>query len=134
MGRLSQLGALSNWVDNQEKLIFARRVLTKEQYGQLRRSYCQLFWAQLWPVLGLAVFELAVLLFMPASAVPAEFGDLKLAILMLAPALFIFPFYTVWMFVTQFAFGRLWHRYSRWYKNGKGTEELKALFASPRKK
>ena len=71
---------------------------------------------------------------MPASAVPAEFGDLKLAILTLMPALFIFPFYTVWMFVTQFTFGRLWHRYARWYKNGKGTEELKALFASPRKK
>lgn len=134
MGRLSQLGALSNWVDNQEKMIFARRVLTAEQYGQLRRSYWQLFWAQLGPVLVFAAAELAVLLFMPASAVPEEFGDLKLAILTMAPVLFIFPFYTVWLIVTQFAVGRLWHRYARWYKNGRGRAELEVLFASPRKR
>ena len=122
MGRLSQLGALANWVDNQEKMIFARRVLTAEQYGQLG------------PVLVFAAAELAVLLFMPASAVPEEFGDLKLAILTMAPVLFIFPFYTVWLIVTQFAVGRLWHRYARWYKNGRGRAELEALFTGPRKR
>lgn len=129
MGRISQLGAMANWVDNQEKMIFARRVLTAEQYGQLRRSYWQLFWAQLGPVLVFAAAELAVLLFMPGTPVAEGHGDLKMAILAMAPVLFLFPFYTVWLIVTQFAVGRLWHRYARWYKNGRGRAELDALFA-----
>lgn len=114
--------------DNNRKLDFARQVLSKEQFDRLYKSYRQLFWFQITPVIAFAALAVLVMIFVPSQDVPNGYADMKMTILMFGTAFFLVPFLPAWLIVSQFASGKLWHRYIKWHKKGKSLEELYDIF------
>ena len=113
---ISQMGALNNAIENSEKLDFASRCLSEEQLVRLYKSYKQLFWAQIAPAIILAVVVILELIFIPSEAVPHGEASMKETIILFETVFFIVPVYPIWIILTQFTFGKLWHKYSRWYR------------------
>ena len=111
-----------------QRLEFARRVLNAAQFEKLYRAYRQLFWFQLAPVLVLAAAVLLELIFIPSEVVPNGYASTKETVILFETAFFIVPFYPVWLIVSQFAVGRLWHKYCRWYDKSRDRNGVYALF------
>ena len=111
-----------------QRLEFARRVLNKAQFDKLYRAYRRLFWFQIAPVILLAAVVLLELILIPSEAVPNGYASAKETVILFETAFFIVPFYPVWLIVSQFAVGRLWHKYCRWYDNSEDRNEVYALF------
>ncbi|MDL2295495.1 hypothetical protein LJC18_01620 [Lachnospiraceae bacterium OttesenSCG-928-E19] len=116
----------SNAFGNAIKLAFAKENLTEEQFEKLYKSYKRLFWFQLAPAILLALAAILIIIFMPS----ASYGqtDWKTAILLFGSAFFIFPFLPIWLVLSQFLVGKLWHSYSKWFKKSNDINELYALF------
>ena len=123
MGKLSQLGAMQNKIENNEKLRFAKKNLSGEQFRRLYGAYRRLFWFQIAPVFVLLAALLLMLIF-----IPAEPSGVKAGIMLLTVAFFLVPFLPVWLVLSQFVVGKLWHRYSKWYQKEGSISELHALF------
>ncbi len=111
-----------------QRLEFARRVLNKAQFDKLYRAYRRLFWFQIAPVILLAAVVLLELILIPSEAVPNGYASAKETVILFETAFFIVPFYPVWLIVSQFAVGRLWHKYCRWYDKSEDRNEVYALF------
>lgn len=114
--------------DNNGNLNFAKQALSKEQFDRLYKSYRQLFWFQITPVIVFAVLAILVMIFVPSQDVPNGYADMKMTILMFGTAFFLVPFWPAWLIVSQFASGKLWHRYIKWHKKGGSLEELYDIF------
>lgn len=111
-----------------QRLEFARRVLNKAQFDKLYRAYRRLFRFQIAPVILLAAVVLLELILIPSEAVPNGYASAKETVILFETAFFIVPFYPVWLIVSQFAVGRLWHKYCRWYDKSKDRNGVYALF------
>ena len=111
-----------------QRLEFARRVLNKAQFDKLYRAYRRLFRFQIAPVILLAAVVLLELILIPSEAVPNGYASVKETVILFETAFFIVPFYPVWLIVSQFAVGRLWHKYCRWYDKGEDRNGVYALF------
>jgi len=125
---ISQMGALNNAIENSEKLEFASKCLSEEQLVRLYKSYKQLFWAQIAPAIILAVTVILELIFIPSEAVPHGEASMKETIILFETVFFIVPVYPIWIILTQFTFGKLWHKYSRWYRKKSSMDELYEMF------
>lgn len=110
-----------------QRLEFARRVLNKAQFDKLYRAYRRLFWFQIAPVILLAAVVLLELILIPSEAVPNGYASAKETVILFETAFFIVPFYPVWLIVSQFAVGRLWHKYCRWYDKSEDRNGVYAL-------
>lgn len=111
-----------------QRLEFARRVLNKAQFDKLYRAYRRLFRFQIAPVILLAAVVLLELILIPSEAVPNGYASAKETVILFETAFFIVPFYPVWLIVSQFAVGRLWHKYCRWYDKSEDRNGVYALF------
>lgn len=111
-----------------QRLEFARRVLNKAQFDKLYRAYRRLFRFQIAPVILLAAVVLLELILIPSEAVPNGYASAKETVILFETAFFIVPFYPVWLIVSQFAVGRLWHKYCRWYDKSEDSNGVYALF------
>ena len=111
-----------------QRLEFARRVLNKAQFDKLYRAYRRLFRFQIAPVILLAAVVLLELILMPSEAVPNAYASAKETVILFETAFFIVPFYPVWLIVSQFTVGRLWHKYCRWYDKSEDRNGVYALF------
>mgnify|MGYP000740699545 FL=1 len=111
-----------------QRLEFARRVLNKAQFDKLYRAYRRLFRFQIAPVILLAAVVLLELILIPSEAVPKGYASAKETVILFETAFFIVPFYPVWLIVSQFAVGRLWHKYCRWYDKSEDRNGVYALF------
>ena len=111
-----------------QRLEFARRVLNKAQFDKLYRAYRRLFRFQIAPVILLAAVVLLELILIPSEAVPNGYASAKETVILFETAFFIVPFYPVWLIVSQFAVGRLWHKYCRWYDKSEDRNRIYALF------
>lgn len=111
-----------------QRLEFARRVLNKAQFDKLYRAYRRLFRFQIAPVILLAAVVLLELILIPSEAVPNGYASAKETVILFETAFFIVPFYPVWLIVSQFAVGRLWHKYCRWYDKSEDRKGVYALF------
>lgn len=111
-----------------QRLEFARRVLNKAQFDKLYRAYRRLFRFQIAPVILLAAVVLLELILIPSEAVPNGYASAKETVILFETAFFIVPFYPVWLIVSQFAVGRLWHKYCRWYDKSEDCNGVYALF------
>ena len=111
-----------------QRLEFARRVLNKAQFDKLYRAYRRLFRFQIAPVILLAAVVLLELILIPSEAVPNAYASAKETVILFETAFFIVPFYPVWLIVSQFAVGRLWHKYCRWYDKSEDRNGVYALF------
>lgn len=111
-----------------QRLEFARRVLNKAQFDKLYRAYRRLFRFQIAPVILLAAVVLLELILIPSEAVSNGYASAKETIILFETAFFIVPFYPVWLIVSQFAVGRLWHKYCRWYDKSEDRNGVYALF------
>lgn len=111
-----------------QRLEFARRVLNKAQFDKLYRAYRRLFRFQIAPVILLAAVVLLELILIPSEAVPNGYASAKETVILFETAFFIVPFYPVWLIVSQFAVGRLWHKYCRWYDKSEDHNGVYALF------
>ena len=111
-----------------QRLEFARRVLNKAQFDKLYRAYRRLFRFQIAPVILLAAVVLLELILIPSEAVPNGYASAKETVILFETAFFIVPFYPVWLIVSQFAVGRLWHNYCRWYYKSEDRNGVYALF------
>ena len=121
--------AQKEWKNADEpKAEFARRVLNKAQFDKLYRAYRRLFRFQIAPVILLAAVVLLELILMPSEAVPNGYASAKETVILFETAFFIVPFYPVWLIVSQFAVGRLWHKYCRWYDKSEDRNGVYALF------
>lgn len=105
-------------VAHSEQLAFAQKALTPKYFEQLFCSYRQLFW-----------FHMSFFIFAVVCSILLciLFFDRLELILTLTLNCFIFGG-ILWLMVGQFAAGKLWHRYSRWYCNGRRMEDLYDLF------
>ncbi|MDO5381952.1 MAG: hypothetical protein Q4F06_04405 [Eubacteriales bacterium] len=109
MSKISYLGSINNKIQNNEMLMFAQRIMTKKQFMELYKSYKQLFWFQLsLPIGAVLIIALLCIIFKPYAEIIIAFGL----------TLFIFLF-IVWIILSQFLVGRLWHKYVKLYKSGK---------------
>ena len=105
--KLSHLASLRNASDNSRMLNFARAVLEKEQFEQLHRSYKSLFWFQLsLPIAAAVLIPVLCLIFKEYAVLIACFGAV----------LFLFLF-IIWLILSQFLVGRMWHKYVKLYKS-----------------
>ncbi len=111
-----------------QRLEFARRVLNKAQFDKLYRAYRRLFRFQIAPVILLAAVVLLELILIPSEAVPNGYASAKETVILFETAFFIVPFYPVWLIVSQFAVGRLWHKYCRWYDKSEDRNGVYTLF------
>ena len=111
-----------------QRLEFARRVLNKAQFDKLYRAYRRLFRFQIAPVILLAAVVLLELILIPSEAVSNGYASAKETVILFETAFFIVPFYPVWLIVSQFAVGRLWHKYCRWYDKSEDRNGVYALF------
>lgn len=111
-----------------QRLEFARRVLNKAQFDKLYRAYRRLFRFQIAPVILLAAVVLLELILIPSEAVPNGYASAKETVILFETAFFIVPFYPVWLIVSQFAVGRLWNKYCRWYDKSEDRNGIYALF------
>ena len=87
---------------------FAKQVMSQEEFTKLSNSYRQLFWFQLFLPTG-AVLLIAVLCLIFNSYVDV--------IIMVGVTAFILLF-IIWLILSQFVVGRLWHKYVKLYKGG----------------
>lgn len=111
-----------------QRLEFARRVLNKAQFDKLYRAYRRLFRFQIAPVILLAAVVLLELILIPSETVSNGYASAKETVILFETAFFIVPFYPVWLIVSQFAVGRLWHKYCRWYDKSEDRNGVYALF------
>lgn len=88
MGKFSQLGAINNKIENNNKLCFAKENLSVEQFDKLYKSYRQLFWFQIAPVIVFIVIIIFMLIF-----IPSDYSNLKSGIILLGIAFFVVPFF-----------------------------------------
>ena len=128
MGKLSQLGALNNRIENNKKLRFAKYKLSKEQYEKLYKSYKKLFWFQIAPVILFVIAVILILIFIPSQDVPNGYADMKTTILLFGTAFFVALFFPIWLVISQFVVGKLWHKYFKWYKSEESMDKLYDLF------
>ena len=91
--KISHYAALQNAIKNNEKLAFAKSVLSKEQFERLYKSYRNLFWFQIMPVIVLAVAVVLELIFIPSENVPNGVASLKETIIIFEAAFLWFPFF-----------------------------------------
>lgn len=114
--KISHYAVLQNAIKNNEKLAFAKSVLSKEQFERLYKSYRNLFWFQIMPVIVLAVAVVLELIFIPSENVPNGVASLKETIIIFEAAFFMVPIFPLWLIISQFTVGKLWRRYSKWYE------------------
>lgn len=114
--KISHYAALQNAIKNNEKLAFAKSVLSKEQFERLYKSYINLFWFQIMPVIVLAVAVVLELIFIPSENVPNGVASLKETIIIFEVAFFMVPIFPLCLIISQFTVGKLWRRYSKWYE------------------
>lgn len=112
--------ALDNLEKNEESLQFARRVLSREQYKELVTSKKQLFWAQISVFISFGVLALLIALFVPNS-------DTKTIIIVSIALASLFIGIPI-MIILTFFYGKVWCKYSKWYRKGRSMEELYDIF------
>jgi hypothetical protein len=127
MGIPSQMGALDNAIDNMDKLEFAKNTLSKEDFKKLHSSYNSLKWFQLGPMLVFSAIMVLELIFIPGQKVPIGESSPKECFMWMELGIFMLA-YAVWLAISIFVCGRLWHKYSKWYEKGDNLEQLYALF------
>ena len=116
MSKISYIGAIYSKIQNNEMLKFAWHTMNEEQFRKLYKSYRQLFWFQL------SLPITAVLIIALLSIVFSQYAK---AIFALGCVAFIFLF-IIWLIISQFAVGRLWHKYVKLYKSGKHPNVIKS--------
>ena len=115
MTKISYIGSINNKIENNKMLKFAQQIMSQEQFMQLYKSYRQLFWFQLLLPIGAAVtIALLCLIFRSYAKIIVAFGVTA----------FIFLF-IIWLILSQFVVGRLWHKYVKLYKSGKHPNVIK---------
>ena len=119
MAKLPEYGGWRSKMQNSDPLRLAKLLLPEEDHQRLLRSYRRLFWFQISPVPAFLAAELAVLIF-----VPSAYGNVKLAVLLLIPVFFCVILWPVWLVISQFTVGKLWHKYSKWYRRKGSADEL----------
>lgn len=106
MSKISYLSSINNAIENNEMLRFASEVLNSKNFIKLYKSYRQLFWFQLsFPIVSVVLTVLGCIIFNSCIDI----------VLLIAASGFIFGF-IIWMILSQFLAGRLWHKYVKWYK------------------
>lgn len=107
MSKISQAGSINNKIQNNKMLMFAKNIMNEEQFMRLYASYRQLFLFQIALPIG-AVLVLAVL-----CIVFRQYAEIILAFGVVA---FILLF-ILWLILSQFVVGRLWHKYVKLYNS-----------------
>ncbi len=103
MSKISYIASINRAVENHKQLRFAREVLNNDNFMKLYKSYKQLFWFQLsFPIVAVVVTILSCLLFYNYITI----------VLAIAAVGFLFGF-IIWMILSQFVAGRLWHKYAQ---------------------
>lgn len=117
MGTIGQITAIENGIENNIKLKVARENLSKEEFKMLYDSYKTLKKFQAIPAIIFMVVFVLELIFIPGESV--QYGDSspKETFIIMEVALFLMVIYPIWLIITQFICGKLWHKYSKWYKN-----------------
>ena len=128
MRKASQVRALNNRIETNDKLYFAKHKLSEEQFEKLHKSYKQLFWFQIVPVILFVAAVILILIFIPSQDVPNGYADTKTTILLFGSAFFVAIFFPIWLIISQFAVGKLWHKYSKWYEREDSMDKLYNLF------
>lgn len=121
---------IQNAINNEQKLGYAKNVLSEEQYDKLCKAYNQLFWIQIAPLIILVVIVILEAIFIPTGNVPEGCTPIKWMIIMLEACFFIvlvMPIHFV-ISLTAFRAGRLWRRYSKWYDGERNPELIPNIF------
>lgn len=108
MSKISYAGSINNKIQNNKMLMFAKQIMSEEQFMKLYSSYRQLFWFQLSLPIG-AVFIIAM-----SCIIFRQYVEIILAF---GAAAFILLF-ILWLILSQFLVGRLWHKYVKLYNSG----------------
>ena len=100
---------------NNEMLEFDKQTMNEDQFRKLYKSYRQLFWLQLsLPIATVLITALLCIIF----------NQYAKAILTLGCVAFIFLF-IIWLIISQFVVGKLWHKYAKLYKSGEDSTVIK---------
>lgn len=115
MTKISYIGSINNKIENNKMLKFAQQIMSQEQFEQLYKSYRQLFWFQLsLPIAAVLIIALSCMIFSQYAEMIFGFGCVA----------FIFLF-IIWLIISQFAVGKLWHKYAKLYKSGEHPNVIK---------
>lgn len=108
MSKISYYGSINNKIQNNKMLMFAQQIMSKEQFMKIYKSYKQLFWFQLsLPAGAVLIIALLCIIFRQYAEMIFAFGVTAFILL-----------FIVWLILSQFLVGRLWHKYVKLYKNG----------------
>lgn len=129
MSKISEAAALQNAADNHTKLEFASKVLSDEEFTVLYKSYKQLFWAQIsFMIVFMVIWFIGCTL--GAAFLPVEQRMIPVGFI---PVVFII-LYPFWLIITQFCFGKIWHKYNKWYRKTGSINELHGIFTNAAEK
>lgn len=115
MSKISYVGSINSKIENNEMLKFAKQVMSQEQFMKLYNSYRQLFWFQASLPIG-AVILIATLCLIFNSYVDVIIGFGLTAFILV---------FIIWLILSQFVVGRLWHKYVKLYKSGVNPNVMK---------
>ena len=115
------------FTENRALKYFAEENIEKENLERLMKSRKQLILFQIFPFLLAVIGTIAVLIFIPAEDVPYGYASSRETALLFGAVGFIF-FYIIWIILSQFIVGRLWHRYVKWFRRNGTAEELGNIF------
>lgn len=118
--------ALGHVFEAKIHLEFARQNLSKEHFDKLYRSRRGLMRFQVIPWILFAVGILCAFLFVPAQEVPYGHASMRETVLLFGTVCFIF-FYMIWIILSQFVVGQLWHKYVKWFRKSGSMDELYQL-------
>lgn len=115
MSKLSYVGSIDSKIQNNEMLTFARQTMEEEQFGRLYKSYRQLFWFQLsFPIAAVLIIALSCIIFSQYAEIIIAFGCTAFILM-----------FIIWLIISRFTVGKLWHKYVKLYKSGEHPNVIK---------
>ena len=119
--------AYRQYTENKALVYFADENIEKENLERLMKSRKQLILFQIFPFLLAVIGIIAVFIFIPSEEVPYGYASSRETVLLFGTVGFIF-FYIIWIILSQFIVGRLWHRYVKWFRRDGTAEGLQRVF------
>ena len=107
--------------ENSALTAYARENLDDERYAHLMRSRRNLLIFQLAPLAMLLLAVVLIFVFIPHEQFIPGVVTARETYLIFTATGFIF-IYIMWLILSQFCVGRMWHRYVKWFRRCENLE------------
>ena len=113
--------AVHHQAENSALVAYAREKLDDKRYAKLMKSRRNLLIFQLAPFGALLLALILIFVFIPHKQFIPGVVTARETYLLFTATGFIF-IYIMWLILSQFCVGRIWHRYVKWFRRCKDLE------------